>query len=68
MVEVTRINDSKLAINPFQIEMMEETPDTVILFNSGRKIVVKEKVVDIKRLFEEFLAESVRIGIERARK
>ena len=30
MIEVTRLNDTKLLINSDQIEFVEETPDTVI--------------------------------------
>ncbi len=42
MIEVTRLNDTKILINPDLIEFVEETPDTVITFTTGRKIIVKE--------------------------
>lgn len=57
MIEVTRLNNSKLMINPFLIEHLEETPDTVLVFNSGHKMVVKEKGDVIRGLFAEFLSE-----------
>ncbi len=68
MIEVTRLNDTKLAVNPYQIEMIEETPDTVILFTSGRKIVVKEKAKDLNDLFVGFLSDAIRKGIELSKK
>lgn len=50
MIEVTRLNDTKLLINSDQIEFVEETPDTVISFLSGKKIIVKECRQDIQNL------------------
>ncbi len=50
MIEVTRLNDTKLLINSDQIEFVEETPDTVISFLSGKKIIVKESRQEIKNL------------------
>ena len=41
MVEVTKINGVKVLINPDLMELVEETPDTVISFTTGRKIIVK---------------------------
>ena len=49
-----------------QIEYMEETPDTVILFNSGRKMVLKDKKADIENKLIDLLAESIRRGIDKA--
>lgn len=66
MIEVTRLNDSKLTINPYQIEMVEDTPDTVVLFASGRKIVVKEKAAHISKQIVEYFSEAVTMGIERS--
>ncbi len=50
MIEVTRLNDTKLLINADQIEFVEETPDTVISFLSGKKIIVKESRQEIQNL------------------
>ncbi|MCR5655600.1 MAG: flagellar FlbD family protein [Lachnospiraceae bacterium] len=50
MIEVTRLNETKVLINPDLIEFVEETPDTVISFTTGRKIIVKESRQDIKNL------------------
>lgn len=54
MIEVTRLNDKKLTVNCDLIEFMEETPDTVITFTTGTKIVVKEKINEIKKMIVEY--------------
>ena len=50
MIEVTRLNGTKILINPDLIEFVEETPDTVISFTTGRKIIVKESRQEMKNL------------------
>ena len=42
MIEVTRLNDTKLLINSDLIELVEETPDTVITLTTGRKLIVRK--------------------------
>ena len=42
MIEVTRLNGTQILVNADLIELVEETPDTVITFTTGRKIIVKE--------------------------
>lgn len=54
MVELTRLNDSKIMINSDLIETIEETPDTVITLTTGRKFVVKESRQDVKNLVISF--------------
>ncbi|MDE6232634.1 MAG: flagellar FlbD family protein, partial [Lachnospiraceae bacterium] len=49
MITVTRLNGEKLMVNCNLIEFVEETPDTVITFTNGIKIVVKENSEEIKR-------------------
>ena len=54
MIEVTRLNDTKLLINSDLIELVEETPDTVITLTTGRKLIVKESRQDIKNLVKSY--------------
>lgn len=54
MVELTRFNESKFTLNAEIIEMIEETPDTVITLTTGKKIIVKEsrqEVSDLVKLY-----------------
>lgn len=50
MIEVTKLNDMKLLVNAELIETVEETPDTVISFVTGKKIIVKESRQEVKNL------------------
>ena len=50
MIEVTRLNGTQILVNADLIELVEETPDTVITFTTGRKIIVKESRQDVKNL------------------
>lgn len=43
MIEVTRLNGKGLTINSDLIEMIEETPDTVITLTTGKKIIGKSQ-------------------------
>ena len=54
MIEVTKLNGIKILINADLIEMVEETPDTVISLTTGRKIIVKESRQDIKSLVKSY--------------
>ena len=47
MIEVTKINGVKVLVNPDLLELVEETPDTVLSFTTGRKIIVKSYRKDI---------------------
>jgi len=52
MIEVTKINDVKILVNQDLIEIVEETPDTVISLTTGKKLIVKESRQEIKNLVE----------------
>ena len=54
MIEVTKINGQKVLINPDLMEVVEETPDTVISFSTGRKIIVKESRQELKNLVKSY--------------
>lgn len=50
MIEVTRLNDKKLMINADLIEKVEESPDTIITFTTGNKVIVKESRQEVRNL------------------
>ena len=62
MIKLTKINNDEFVLNCDLIETVEETPDTIITLNNGKKFVVKEPsqvvvqmVVDFKRrIFNRF--------------
>ena len=57
MIEVTKINGTKVLVNPDRIEVVEETPDTVVLFTTGRKIIIKETRQEVKNLVKSYRKE-----------
>ena len=57
MIDVTRMNGSLLTVNNHLIEMVEETPDTVITLTTGKKIIVKESRQQIKSLVKSYKKE-----------
>ncbi|MBS4536046.1 flagellar FlbD family protein [Clostridium sp. D2Q-14] len=43
MIEVNRLNGEKIYLNSDLIELIEETPNTIIRMTNGNKYIVKEK-------------------------
>ena len=64
MIEVTRLNGTQILVNADLIELVEETPDTVITFTTGRKIIVKESRQQIKSLVKSYKREIMETGFE----
>ena len=50
MIELTKLDESRIMVNEDYIELVEETPDTIVTFTTGRKILVKESRQEIKNL------------------
>ena len=54
MIELTRLNGTTILVNDQLIEVVEETPDTVISLVTGKKIIVKESRQDVKNLVKSY--------------
>ena len=54
MIEVTILNDVRILVNADLIEIVEETPDTVITLTTGRKIIIKESRQEVKNLVKSY--------------
>ena len=54
MIEVTKLSGQKILVNPDLLEMVEETPDTVLTLTTGKKIIVKESRQEIKNLVKSY--------------
>jgi flagellar protein FlbD len=48
LIYLTRLNGDKIMVNVDMLEMLEETPDTVVTLTTGKKIVVKESTRQIR--------------------
>jgi flagellar protein FlbD len=59
MIQLRRLNDTEIFVNPHQIEFMEEMPDTIIKMFSGKNILVKESAAEV---IEKIAAYRKRIG------
>ncbi len=58
MIYLTRLNGDIIVLNIDMIEYMEETPDTVVTLNTGRKFVVKERIWQIREEIIRFRKRS----------
>jgi flagellar protein FlbD len=54
MIKVTKLNGELFYVNPYEIEFIEETPDTVISLKSGKKVLVAEKADTVIHRMIEF--------------
>ena len=62
MIEVTKINGTKFLINSDYIQLVEETPDTVLTLADGKKYIVKESRLEIQNLVTKTRQGYVRSG------
>ena len=47
MILLTRINDRDVLVNPDQIELIEEAPDTTLSTMTGKKVIVRDTLEEI---------------------
>ena len=64
MIELTQLSGKTFWLNPHQIEYIEKTPDTTLVMQSGKRIVVRdgveaviERIVAYRRLIGAFKNE-----------
>ncbi|MBM7613664.1 flagellar FlbD family protein [Alkaliphilus hydrothermalis] len=61
MIKLKRLRGSEIIINAELIELVEETPDTVITLTNGHKMVVSNSADEIIRLVIEY-RQKINIG------
>ena len=54
MIQLTRLNNTRLAVNSDLIKYVEEAPDTVITLVSGEKLVVRETTEQVIERVRQF--------------
>jgi uncharacterized protein YlzI (FlbEa/FlbD family) len=65
MIQLTRLNNARLALNSDLIKYVEEAPDTVITLLNGEKLVVREttgQVIERVLEFRRAILSGVRDG------
>ena len=63
MIDVTKMNGSKVTINSDLIETVEENPDTVLTLTTGKKIIIKESRQKVKNLVILYKKECMSTGL-----
>ena len=54
MIELTKLNGSRLVINSDLIEFIEASPDSLITLTTGKKIMVQEPIAQIVEAIVRF--------------
>ena len=54
MIFVTRLDGHSMLVNQDLISMAEATPDTVLTFTTGSKLMVKERLEEIAQRVTEY--------------
>jgi flagellar protein FlbD len=54
MIQLTRLNNARLAVNCDLIKYVEEAPDTVITLLNGEKLVVRETTEQVIERVRDF--------------
>jgi len=54
MIEVTRLDNSKVLINAELIQSLQATPDTVITFTTRERMMVKECVEEVSKKIVDY--------------
>jgi flagellar protein FlbD len=49
MIALTRLNGQRFVVNAEKIRYIESTPDTVVCYDTGEKLMVKESMQDVMR-------------------
>lgn len=47
MIKITKLNKEEVFANPDLIEFIEACPDTALLMQGGRRMVIRESVDDV---------------------
>jgi flagellar protein FlbD len=54
MIPLTRSDGTAFLVNPDRIELVEETPDTVLTLADGKKLLVRETATEVATRFHYY--------------
>ncbi|RRD94993.1 endoflagellar protein [Clostridiales bacterium COT073_COT-073] len=57
MIYITKLNNVEILLNEDLIELVEETPDTIITLTTGKKVIVKESKEELYQKICEYKKE-----------
>jgi len=55
MITLTRLNGTRICVNAFLIQHLEETPDTVVTLTNGQHFLVRETIEQITNAAVNYL-------------
>lgn len=61
MVQLTKLNGSPVFVNPDLIRWIEPSPDTLLAFADGERLMVRESPEFVRARFLEFRRECARV-------
>jgi uncharacterized protein YlzI (FlbEa/FlbD family) len=64
VIQLTRLNNTRLAVNCDLIKYVEEAPDTVITLLNGEKLVVLETTSEVIERVLEFRRSVLKVSTE----
>jgi flagellar protein FlbD len=64
MITLTRLNGTRICVNTFLIEHLEETPDTVVTLTNGHHFLVRETIDEIVQAAINYLGGLRDTGID----
>lgn len=66
MIQVTRLNGETLYVNAVLIESIEEKPDTLITLTNGKKMIVRERALEIADRITRYMQGigSIRLAVK----
>lgn len=65
IIKATRLNGKSFTINALYIETVESSPDTIITFTTGKKIVVRETEEEVTKAIIQFYRAVNVLGFHR---
>jgi flagellar protein FlbD len=54
MIEITRLDNSRMVVNVEKIQSLQSTPDTVITFTNNVKMIVREPLEEVSDKIMEY--------------
>lgn len=54
MIALRRLNNEPIMVNPDLIEYLEATPDTVVTLTNGNKLLVRDRMDEIREKIIEY--------------
>jgi len=54
MIEITRLDNSRMVVNVEKIQSLQSTPDTVITFTNNVKMIVREPLEEVSDKIKEY--------------